>query len=76
MSFAQPVICSDIEYFKIFINKNNVGYLQNKSLKKNIRELNINEYYKLQKNCLDFLQKKIILTIFCQNIKIFINTYK
>jgi len=57
MSFAQPVICSDIEYFKIFINKNNVGYLQNKSLKKNIRELKINEYYKLQKNCLDFARK-------------------
>ncbi len=26
-------------------------------LKKNIRELNINEYYKLQKNCLDFAKK-------------------
>jgi hypothetical protein len=57
MAYGQPVVCSNIPLFKIFLRKNNVGLIYSKKNLRKIFNIDANYYKALSKNCINYCKK-------------------
>ena len=71
LSFGQPVICSNIKQFALFLNKNDVGFLQNKKLKYKLDKIDKKKYNILQQNCKSYASKNNFNNFLIKHSKIY-----
>ena len=58
LSYGLPILCSNIEIFRVFLKKNKVGVLYNDyKFEKKILSINRKKFSQMKKNCISFSKK-------------------